>query len=298
MSLSIKIITERNGSGMNKFILNADDFGMSKTFNNAVLEGFRAGLLKSASLTANGEAFEDAISRVIPECPELSVGVHLNIIEGTALSQNLNLLTDENNNFNNSYIDLILKSTGKNKQEILNQVEQEFRLQIEKVIDKVRVSHIDSHVHTHAIPEIFKLTCRLALEYGIPFIRTQGEKPYIVPDVNMTLNKKFALNILKNILLNYFTFLNRITVRKYNLKTNDYLIGVLYTSMMNDKSIFYGLVNIRQKDKLIEALIHPCKYSDDIKESHYREFEITQNLELINKIKNKGIEISDFNSVR
>ena len=38
-----------------KFILNADDFGMSLAFNRAVLEGYSEGLLKSTSLAANGE---------------------------------------------------------------------------------------------------------------------------------------------------------------------------------------------------------------------------------------------------
>ena len=68
------------------FILNADDFGMSKYYNKAVLEGYINGFLKSASLCANGEAFMAAINDIIPECPELSIGVHLNIIEGKALT--------------------------------------------------------------------------------------------------------------------------------------------------------------------------------------------------------------------
>ena len=32
-----------------KFILNADDFGMSKAFNRAVLDGYHRGFLTSAS---------------------------------------------------------------------------------------------------------------------------------------------------------------------------------------------------------------------------------------------------------
>ena len=48
---------------MKKFILNADDFGMSKAYNRAVLEGYESGILKSTSLTANGEAFEEACEK-------------------------------------------------------------------------------------------------------------------------------------------------------------------------------------------------------------------------------------------
>ena len=85
---------------MKKFILNADDFGMSDSYNQAVLEGYSFGLLKSASLCANGEAFDNAINNIIPNCPNLSVGVHLNIIKGKSLT-NAPLLTDKNNIFNN-----------------------------------------------------------------------------------------------------------------------------------------------------------------------------------------------------
>ena len=70
---------------MKKFILNADDFGMSEAYNRAVLEGYESGILKSTSLTANGEAFEEACEKIIPACPDLGVGIHLNIIEGKAL---------------------------------------------------------------------------------------------------------------------------------------------------------------------------------------------------------------------
>ena len=48
---------------MNKkqFILNADDFGMSHDFNRAVLDGYNYGFLTSASICANGTAFDSAV---------------------------------------------------------------------------------------------------------------------------------------------------------------------------------------------------------------------------------------------
>ena len=70
-----------------KFILNADDFGMSKAFNRAVLDGYHNGFLTSASLCANGKAFNAAVNEIIPECPNLGLGVHLNIIEGRSLTK-------------------------------------------------------------------------------------------------------------------------------------------------------------------------------------------------------------------
>ena len=86
----------------NKFVLNADDLGMSEANNRAVLEGYECGILKSASIVSNGEAFNDAAGRIIKACPDLCIGVHLNITDGKSLLPDLNTLTDENGIFYNS----------------------------------------------------------------------------------------------------------------------------------------------------------------------------------------------------
>ena len=274
-----------------KFILNADDFGMSKAFNKAVFEGYSFGILKSCSLCANGEAFDEAVSDIVPKCEDLSVGVHLNIIEGKSLT-NPDMLTNGDGVFNQGYISIMLKSLDKN---FLNQVENEFRAQIERIQSRVKVDHIDSHVHTHAIPNIFKITVKLAKEYNIPYIRTQYEKPYFVPSIKKHLNCKYPPNVLKIILLNTFTILNKRALKNSCLKTNDYLIGVGYTGMMDDISIEYGLRAIK-KDIVAEALIHPCDF-EDTQDSHYTEFLITQNEELKNKIKKLEFETINHSSL-
>ena len=275
-----------------KLVLNADDFGLSDYFNRAVYEGFHSGLLTSASLCANGEAFENAVNEVIPSCEGLSVGVHLNIMESKSLTE-ASLLTQKDGTFQNGYISLILKSYNK---DFMAQLEREFRAQIEKVQSRVKVDHIDSHVHTHAIPNIFKLVAKLADEYKIPYIRTQFEKMYFVPSLIKHLNTKYPPNILKIILLNTFTVINRGIVKKYNLKTNDYIIGVGYTGMMDDMTLEYGLKALN-KDCIVETLIHPCKYDTEIEDSHSKEFLITQNLELKEKIQNMGIQFSNIISL-
>ena len=272
-----------------KFILNADDFGMSQAFNEAVLKGNTKGILTSASICANGEAFEQAINEIIPQCPNLSVGVHLNIIEGKSLT-NVPILTDNNGIFNNGYIAMILKSYNK---KFLRQVEQEFRAQIEKIISNVSVDHIDSHVHTHAIPNIFKIVVKLAKEYNIPYVRTQFEYPYMIPSYKKHLTIAYPINLIKIILLNIFTLINRPLIERNDLKTNNYLIGVGYTGMMDDASVAYGLKALRKKDCIAEALIHPCDYENGYKDRHTTEFELTLNENLKKHISQMGFELSN-----
>ena len=220
---------------MGKFILNADDFGLSEFHNIAVFEGWKNGFLKSASLCTNTKAFKNAVENIIPKCPYLDVGVHLNIIEDKSLTF-CPLLTDNNGYFNKNYIYFLL---NQNNKQFLEQVENEFRAQIELAKKYIVINHIDSHVHTHAIPPIFNITCKLAKEYNISFVRTQYEKPYLVS--NKCINPKYFINLLKIMLLGYFTKINKKTIKKYMLKTNDYVIGVGYTGMMNKNTILSGI---------------------------------------------------------
>lgn len=277
-----------------RFILNADDFGLSKALNRAVLEGYQCGLLKSASLTANGEAFDEVVNSIISACPDLGVGIHLNVIEGKSLCADVDTLTDSNGNFNNSYVQLLLKAYSPKEKEFLPQLEREFRRQIETILAKTPVSHIDSHVHVHSIPKIFDMVCRLAKEYGIKQVRTQFEKPYIIPDLQKHLTKKYPINLIKVLLLNTFTIFNEATIHKYELKTNDYIVGVTYTSMMDALTVAYGVMAVKYDNVTVEALIHPCRYEDGTIDNHFDEFMLTKNKKLKDKIEKLGFEITNY----
>lgn len=264
---------------------------MSKAFNKAVLDGYNNGFLTSASICANGEDFDAAVNEIIPECPNLGIGVHLNIIEGNSLLYN--------EKFIDGYLKLMYLSDNS---WFLEKTEKEFRLQIEKVLKYTKVDHLDSHVHVHAIPKIFELTCKLAKEYDIKQVRTQCEKFYVVPDLVKHLNMKYPPNILKVILLNTFTSKNKELIKQYELTTNDYIIGVGYTGMMDDKTIFHGLSAIKEdaqegihKSMIIEAIIHPCRFQTEQPENqHQIEFMITQNMDLKDKIQRLGFEITNY----
>lgn len=272
-----------------KFILNADDFGMSKAHNRAVLDGYNNGFLTSASLCANGKAFNAAVNEILPECLNLGLGVHLNIIEGKALTK-ADLLTNEKGKFNNGFLSLMMKS---NNEKVLFQIEQEFRAQIEQVRKFAPIDHLDSHVHVHAIPNIFKIVCKLAKEYEIPFVRTQHEEFYLIPSLRKHLSVKYPVNILKIILLNNFSARNKKVLQEFNLRTNDYILGVGYTGMMDDAAIAFGLEDLDEKC-IAEALIHPCNYIRPKSDQHFNEFKITQDKALEDKIKRLGFEITNY----
>jgi len=273
-----KILTEKRF-----FILNADDFGLSRGANDAILQGFRGGILKSASVCTNGEAFEDAVRRVLPACPGLGTGVHLNIIEGRSLS-GVSPLTGRDGLFNRGFGAMLLHSRDR---VFMAAVEKEFRAQIEKGLEAFPADHLDSHVHTHAIPGIFAVTLKLAEEYHIPWIRTQHENMYLVRDLSRMFCLSYPINIIKVLLLNFFTAINKKSLQAEGLKTNDRIIGVGYTGMMNAETVERGLRAVKMPG-IVEALIHPNT------EKNPEEYAVTTNAPLREKILQMGFTITNY----
>ncbi len=273
-----------------RFILNSDDFGLSQDSNRAILNGYNSGFLKSTSLTANGAAFDAAVNEILPECQKISVGVHLNITNGKSLTRT-SLLTDEVGNFKHNFLSIWYHS---NKNEFLKEIEKEFQAQIEKISTFVKPTHIDSANYIHAIPEIFEIVCKLAQKYDIPYVRSHFEEFYIVPDLKSNLNIRYPLNILKLILLNILTLINKKTLTKYNLKTNNYIVGITYSGMMSNKTLEAGLKTLSDEDDFVaEAIIHPSSYLRNINNSHSKEFKLTQDKLLEDTIYRMGYEITN-----
>ncbi len=273
---------------MKKIIINADDFGYSPDNNEAIKQGFLSGIITSASILTNLHGFDDAVNNVLKEIPDIDLGFHFNITEGKSLTD-CNLLCDKDGYFNNSYLDLILKS---NSQKFIEQVEKEFRVQIEKILKYHPITHIDSHMHVHAIPKIFKLFLKLAKEYDIQFIRTQKEIPYII--WRKSLNLKYPVNIIKNILLNFFTTINNRELANTKIKTNDYFIGVLYTGHMDESTIIQGIKKIKKNNSITEVIFHPTVNKN--KQNNYKEFLITQNPKIKELLLNSGFELKNYSN--
>ncbi len=274
---------------MKKLIINADDFGLSNANNEAIILGHKAGIITAASIITNMPAYKNAIE-LLEDINNIDLGFHFNIMEGKSLT-NPSLLCNSEGYFNCSFQELIFKSQD---EKCIKQIENEFRAQIEKIINIHKISHIDSHVHTHSIPKIFKLICKLAQEYNINFIRTQKEIPYIVP--NKILNIKFPINIIKNIILNVHTSINIKELKKSKIKNNDYFIGAMYTGNMTEETILKGLKKINEDNTITEIIIHPytSQYISKNKYNNYIEFLITQNPKFKEKLENSGFVLSKY----
>ena len=267
---------------MKKIIITIDDVGLNKDVNDAFLELQHKTFLNFCT-TTNTKEFK-AIKTVLKQ--NNNTGIHLNICEKKPiLEQKNNLLISKNGDFNNSFIKILINSYNK---KYLNQVEKEFRAQIEKSIkNEIKPSFINSHIHIHSIPRIFNLTCKLAKEYKIPNVRTQNELFYFCHPT-----KDYPLNIVKNIILKIFTKINKKTLRKYNLKTNDYMIGILYTGKMNKETIFEGIKKIIKENTVTEIILHPT--TNKIKKTNYIELLTLLNEDFEKELRELNVNIINW----
>lgn len=67
-----------------KLIINADDFGVSSTVNQAVVTAHDEGILTSCSLMVGGDACDEAVA-LAKARPRLSVGLHLTLVCGKSV---------------------------------------------------------------------------------------------------------------------------------------------------------------------------------------------------------------------
>jgi hopanoid biosynthesis associated protein HpnK len=161
---------------MKQLIVNADDFGLTENVNRGILDAHREGIVTSATLLANGLAFE-AAAAASKRFPRLGVGVHLNLTEGmpVAGASHIRTLVDRGGRLHLTPARLWAGiATG---QVSLADIEFELRAQIKKVIRAgVRPAHFDGHKHVHVLPPVSEIVLRLAREFHIPAVRCPMEQ--------------------------------------------------------------------------------------------------------------------------
>lgn len=159
-----------------RLIVNADDFGLTCGINRAIGELHSSGVLTSATLMANGGAFEDAVA-VAHAHPGLGVGCHIVLTDGIPVSP-LNtiqsLLGDDRTSFRPSLVGFLQALLfGRIREE---EVAREALAQVEKLQRAgINVTHLDSHKHTHIFPAITRPLLQVAEGSGIRAIRNPFE---------------------------------------------------------------------------------------------------------------------------
>jgi len=256
-----------------RLIINADDFGACREVNMAVMQIARAGILGGASVLANGIGWQQAVD-FLRDNLELSAGIHLNVVEGRAISAapEVRILTDRDGLFPG--LSTLLKRWMLRPFAVSRAVEIEWRAQIERLM---RVGH--------AFPPAYGCAVRLCQEYGIPALRHPSEKG------TWPIRRKSALALQSSLAIS-----QRVT-RRTGLRHNDNFLGFRrvgaygVTELIEDlRRIPYGLTEIALHPSMKDGVPYP-KLNGDL------ERKTLLDDSLPGRIKGLGIELITWSTI-
>lgn len=166
---------------MTRLIVNADDFGQTPGINRAVLELHKAGLLTSATLMARAAATDQAIE-IARSTPTLGVGCHVVLSDGQPIlppNQIPSLLDQSTKCFIPGLAVFLGRLfTGRIRAE---EIEAEATAQIHYLQSRgVRVTHVDTHKHTHMFPRVLRPILRGARACGVHSVRNPFEPAWAI----------------------------------------------------------------------------------------------------------------------
>ena len=276
-------------------IVNGDDFGYTRGINRAILDAHRSGILTSASLLANGAAFEDAVKRAHQE-PFLDVGCHVNLVEGAPVSpasQVPNLVGADGRFPGAVRLGLRLLRGAVPAEEI----DREAIAQVEKLLRAgIAVSHLDTHQHTHLHARVAGALGKAAQLFGIRWIRRPFENCPVPAGQGTWLRKMTGLS------LHCFAsqFDRCMAARK--LCSPDFFSGFVLTGRLT-KKLLAETLNALQPG-VTELMCHPGYCDAELESSPTRlkrkreiELEAVADGSLRDQVRQRGIVLTRFSDL-
>jgi len=249
-----------------RIIINADDLGGSHEINKATFDLVDRGIVTSASIIANGPDVEEACQQVKAH-PDCSYGVHLNLTEFAPLTGSVNLdpLLNRDGHFDGEIIRQIPVD-----QDLAVGIYIEFCAQIERLVSLgVDIGHIDSHLHIHTIPKIFRILKKVQRKFEIRKARLS--RNIYAPNERTSL----ALKIKKG-------GFNTMLRRYYRTKTTD---------GFSDFLSFYASAEHHGNNMgTVEVMIHPGNH-------HYSNEETDLIQTPWQEILNRPVELISYSSL-
>ncbi len=249
-----------------RLIVNADDFGLTRGINLAIAELHAAEVVTSATLMATGPAFQHAVE-LAHRNPMLGVGCHIVLTDGIPVSSPETiptLLGEDGRSFRPSLNDFLRAVlTGKIN---ANELEQEIIAQIQMLQRAgIRASHLDTHKHTHVLPQIARALLAAAEKTGVPAVRNPFEEPW-----SLRLGQASRLRVLAvaGARLFHRRFLALPQFRNGSVRTTDGTLGISATGHLNVYTLRQMIAAL--PNGTWELVCHPGYSDRDLESIHTR----------------------------
>jgi chitin disaccharide deacetylase len=242
-----------------RLIVNADDFGLTAGVNRAILELHRVGVVTSTSLMAQAGATDEAI-RIARITPTLGVGCHLVLVDGKPVlppeqvPSLVNRRTGELLPTLSAFLPRLFAGRISSAE-----VEAETAAQIALLQARgLRLTHIDTHKHTHMFPAVLRPILRAARAAGIHAVRKPFEPTW---STHATPGASALRRAQVNLLRRLEPAFRRIVV-EHGFATTDGVLGMLATGSLNSDAI--GAILQRIPAETWELVTHPGYNDSDL----------------------------------
>jgi predicted glycoside hydrolase/deacetylase ChbG (UPF0249 family) len=265
-----------------RLILNADDFGLTPGINRAIAELHSAGALTSATLMANGPAFDDAV-RIAHAQPTLGIGCHIVLTDGVPVSNPETiptLLGPDRRSFRPSLLNFI-RDLWLNRIDPA-EIEREALAQVQKLQRAgIDVTHLDTHKHTHIFPPVARALHRIARHTSAATLRNPFEPTFARHASRTTLKRRLQIWLLHQLQPRF----DRIAGKEL---FTDGTIGISATGNLNAETL-KATLDALPSSGTFEILCHPGYNDADLDRittrlRSHREIEYQALLEQIPKL--------------
>jgi hopanoid biosynthesis associated protein HpnK len=261
--------------------VNADDFGFTRGVNLGILHCHLNGILTSATLMANGAAFEHAVE-LARSHPSLDVGAHLTLVQGLSVRSGMPLPQS---------IAELVRALALRR---LNAYD-ELRAQLEKILASgLRVTHLDTHKHTHLLPPVLEAVLRLGREYGVRWVR----RPFDLPMPASPAPAPFAVRLVRRAMTPFQGGLER-RIRAAGLCATDHFAGFQWTGRFTAGDVAALLRTL--PPGTTEFMTHPGYCDEDLrsaptrlKESREAELRVLTDPEVRRAARECGIRLAGY----
>lgn len=290
---------------MKSLIVNADDLGWSEGVNRGIAESHRNGIVTSASLLANGQAFASGVN-LAKATPDLHVGVHLNLSDGppTAKREHVKSLLNGNGELEGGPESLLLRMARRSLR--TEEVEREWDAQIARIRDSgISPTHLDGHKHVQMLPGLFEIALRLAKRHGIRALRVSHEASNLRVALT-TAGKQHGSIVLKQGVqargLKLLAHDAKDMAERAGVATADYFCGIAQTGELTREGVEELLRNL--PDGTTELMCHPGFMDEGLKKSRTRlqesretEVAILTDARVRGLVASQGIRLTDYGSL-
>lgn len=282
-----------------RLIINADDFGLTKGVDRAILECHQAGAVTSTTLMANSNAFSDAVT-LAASSPSLRVGCHVVLIDGMPLlpARDVYSLLSHGVNFRNS---ISAFATAAMRGRLLPaQITAEAAEQMRRIQGAgLELTHFDTHKHTHIFPKVLRPLLEAAKQCGVRALRNPFVPIKAMAYAHLVRRPKLWMRYSEVKTLRRFASAFRREVEAAGLRTTDGTFGIISTGAL-DQQLFNAIVGAIPEGTW-EFVCHPGyndadldKITTRLRASREAERTVLTSEESIQRIGAAGIELISY----